>query len=606
MESDANIDQDLFKRAIATTLKAIGHREELEVAFTHHGEGLTTDRVRLQEPDTKNKTIIRGAADSAAATLRYHDKDIHARTHHTTPDAKNVFDALEQARCESLASRRLPGLGTNISNLLENNCKKKKYHKLIKREDAPLADAIHLYTNNLLGGQDIPKSGKQLVALWLPLFEAHLFPRLQKLNATIHDQEAFAKEVQNFLVDLELIPPEEEEKKEDDAQNQAENQNKNNAEDKPSEEDQKKEKQEAKAAEDTGSNNDNEEAEAAALDSQDQEKQEEAQNQQQQQQSDQNKFDLDGPVTTYRVFTKNYDEVVHAQDLCPPAELARLRKLLDYQVRNTQNIIIRLANRLQRMLMTQQLRSWDFDLEEGLLDSARLARVVINPLLPLSFKRERDTEFRDTVVTLLIDNSGSMRGRPITIAAMSADILARTLERCGIKTEILGFTTRTWKGGRAREEWTELGKPKLPGRLNELRHIIYKEASTPWRRGHKNLGLMLKEGLLKENIDGEALLWAHKRMLARPENRRILMVISDGAPVDDATTAANMRNYLDLHLRTAINWIEKRSPIELVAIGIGHDVTQYYERAVTISDVDQLGDTMMEQLATLFKQQPFA
>ncbi|MDD3182334.1 MAG: cobaltochelatase subunit CobT, partial [Alphaproteobacteria bacterium] len=323
---------------------------------------------------------------------------------------------------------------------------------------------------------------------------------------------------------------------------------------------------------------------------------------QDQRQNDKGEADAQSFVTTYRTYTKAHDEIVHAQNLCPQAELQRLRRLLDYQIRHAQNIIIRLANKLQRRLMAQQLRSWDFDLEEGLLDAARLARVIANPVLPLSFKAEKETTFRDTVVTILIDNSGSMRGRPITTAATCADILTRTLERCGVKTEILGFTTRTWKGGKSREAWIAAHKPPRPGRLNDLRHIIYKEADTPWRRARINLGLMLREGLLKENIDGEALLWAHHRLLARPEERQILMVISDGAPVDDSTLSANPNNYLDLHLRSVIEWIERRSPVELVAIGIGHDVTRYYKRAVTITDVDQLGGAMTEQLAALFER----
>lgn len=594
-----DIERDEFKRATATTIKAIGHCVELEVAFTHHGTGLKNDRVRLTEPTSKNRSAIRGAADSAAASLRYHDQAIHDAHKQTTPEATRVFNALEQARCESLATRRLSGLGTNISALMNSRCQSKKYHTLTQRDEAPLEEALHIYANHMLSGQAIPASGEQLVTLWLPSFEAHFTPRLKQLNAALHDQKAFAKEIQNLLVDLDLAEAVDEKKETE--QNQEKKKPDTNEEDPQKEnEEQEEEKQSASTDEADDKQDDDETATAAAPQEQDQPNEE--QEQQSQQPPDEKSRDLDGPVTTYRVYTNTYDEVVYAQDLCPAAELKRLRKLLDYQVRHAQNIIIRLANRLQRRLMTQQIRSWEFDLEEGLLDAARLARVVTNPLLPLSFKQEKDTDFRDTVVTLLIDNSGSMRGRPITLAAMSADILARTLERCGVKTEILGFTTRTWKGGRAREEWTENSKPKRPGRLNELRHIIYKEASMPWRRSHMNLGLMLREGLLKENIDGESLLWAHKRLLMRPEKRRILMVISDGAPVDDATLAANTRNYLDLHLQSAIEWIEKRSPVELCAIGIGHDVTRYYDRAVTISDVEQLGDTMTEQLASLFEE----
>ncbi|MEO7178606.1 MAG: cobaltochelatase subunit CobT, partial [Allosphingosinicella sp.] len=302
----------------------------------------------------------------------------------------------------------------------------------------------------------------------------------------------------------------------------------------------------------------------------------------------------------YKSHTQAFDEVVSATELCDEEELNRLRAYLDAQLKGLQGIVTKLANRLQRRLMAQQNRSWDFDQEEGILDAARLARVIVNPAHSLSYKIERETEFRDTVVSLLIDNSGSMRGRPISIAAISADILARTLERCGVKVEILGFTTRAWKGGQARETWLAAGRPPSPGRLNDLRHIVYKAADEPWRRARRNLGLMMREGLLKENIDGEALMWAHNRLIARPEERRILMVISDGAPVDDSTLSVNSGTYLERHLRQVIGWIQARSPVELVAIGIGHDVTRYYDRAVTIMDAEQLGGTMIEQLAALF------
>ena len=304
----------------------------------------------------------------------------------------------------------------------------------------------------------------------------------------------------------------------------------------------------------------------------------------------------------YKVFTTQYDEEIAAVDLCEPEELARLRGFLDQQLAAMAGVVSRLANKLQRLLMAQQNRHWEFDLEEGLLDTSRLTRIVIDPMYPLSFKHEKDTDFRDTVVTLLLDNSGSMRGRPIMVAAMCADILGRTLERVGVKTEILGFTTRAWKGGLAREAWLAAGKPPAPGRLNDLRHIIYKSADEPWRRAKKNLGLMMREGLLKENIDGEALAWAHNRLIARPEQRKILMVISDGAPVDDSTLSVNAGNYLEKHLRKVIEEIETRSSVELTAIGIGHDVTRYYQKAVTIVDAEQLGGAMTEQLTDLFAE----
>jgi cobaltochelatase CobT len=305
----------------------------------------------------------------------------------------------------------------------------------------------------------------------------------------------------------------------------------------------------------------------------------------------------------YRIYTQQFDEIVPATELCDPEELTRLRNFLDQQLQSMQGVVARLANKLQRLLMAQQNRHWEFDIEEGILDTARLPRIIIDPMYPLSFKREKDMVFRDTSVTILLDNSGSMRGRPIMVAAMCADILARTLERCAVKVEILGFTTRAWKGGQSREKWIAAGKPPHPGRLNDLRHIIYKAADEPLRRARRNLGLMMREGLLKENIDGEALMWAHNRAIARTEQRRILMVISDGAPVDDSTLSVNAGNYLERHLRNVIEDIETRSPVELVAIGIGHDVTRYYRRAVTIVDAEQLGGAMTEQLTSLFVEE---
>ena len=307
---------------------------------------------------------------------------------------------------------------------------------------------------------------------------------------------------------------------------------------------------------------------------------------------------------SYKVFSSAADEVVAADELCDPEELTRLRAYLDQQLSAYSSVVARLANRLQRRLMAKQNRAWMFDLEEGVLDAARLTRIIVDPTAPLSFKQEQDTDFRDTVVSLLIDNSGSMRGRPIMVAALCADILARTLERCNVKTEILGFTTRAWKGGHARDLWIKAGKPPQPGRLNDLRHIVYKAADAPWRRARKNLGLMMREGLLKENIDGEALIWAHQRLLGRPEARRILMVISDGAPVDDSTLSVNSGHYLERHLREVIAEIESKSPVELIAVGIGHDVTRYYRRAVTLVDVEQLGGAMTEKLAELFDEEP--
>lgn len=591
-----------FKRATATAVKAIGHRAELEVAFVQGMPQFGQERIKLPEPSPalEEQAIaeLRGAADAAAVRLRYHDEALHHAHRPLPPQATSVFNILEQARCEALGARRLAGVGSNISAYLAQQCRQKGFRDVRSQADIPLGEALHLLAHERLSGQTIPAVAEKAVAVWRPLFDERLGGHLEKLRELLPDQRAFAAEVEELLVTLKLV-----QKEADDAStSQTRPKPENKQEPPPDQQQAQTEDQQEQLAPGSGDTEESDDdANQTAMMAQASEMEEDGEEQDKSAETrDAPHMDQDGFVTTYRVFSTAHDEIIRAQDLCPMGELQRLRRLLDYQVRHSQNIIIRLANKLQRRLMAKQLRAWEFDLEEGILDAARLARVVANPMMPLSFKMEKDTDFRDTVVSLLIDNSGSMRGRPITLAALSADIMARTLERCGVKTEILGFTTRLWKGGKSREQWVSDNKPAMPGRLNDIRHIIYKEADVPWRRAKTNLGLMLREGLLKENIDGEALLWAHHRLLARPEDRRILMVISDGAPVDDSTLSANPNNYLDLHLRSVIDWIEKRSPVELIAIGIGHDVTRYYKRAVTISDVEELGGTMTEQLAALF------
>lgn len=569
-----------FQRATAVAVKAMGRRAQLEVAFTDGVSGVEEKRVKIP---TGQKAFVRGAADAAALKLRYHNAKIYRRQAPENTAARAAFDALEEARCEALGARRLAGVGGNIAAMLDEKfCRRNSFDA-----EMPLADALHLLAGEVLGGLKVPQSCAAAVAVWRPYVEGRA--EFHKLGALLEDQWAYGDAVLKILAEMEMESSTEQEEK----QGQM-----------PEPEQDAADKAEAKQESQTGlaESGETENSQGGA-----------------QAEGESNGFQTEdgdeaggasepdtspkmGPRTTYRAFTGEFDEIVAAEKLCPMDELDRLRLLLDRQIRPLQNIVVRLANRLQRRLMAQQMRAWAFDQEEGLLDAARLARVIIDPMQPLSFKVEKETDFRDTVVTLLIDNSGSMRGRPITLAAMSADILARTLERCGVKVEILGFTTRAWKGGKARESWAKTGKPSLPGRLNDLRHIIYKGADAPWRRVRRNLGLMLREGLLKENIDGEALLWAHTRLLARRERRRVLMVISDGAPVDDSTLSVNPNNYLEEHLRSVIAWIEKASDVELVAIGIGHDVTKYYRRAVTISDADQLGSAIMEQLAGLFEE----
>jgi cobaltochelatase CobT len=520
--------------------------------------------------------------------------------------ARGIFEAVEQARVEALGAKRMSGCALNLSAALNERARERGYARIRKREDAPLAEVLSLLAREAMTGQVPPPQARSMVDLWRPFLDERVRSDLIQLAKVMDSQSDYARVVRKLLTDLEVDLGAESADASDNEGNSEGDRNKDDM-DETRGEDGEKQSGEAQATMQGQPGDAGQEGEeSGALAEADSDTvagtgEEESPRPGRPRQPE---FDRrnDRGEPPYRAYTREFDEVVAAETLCDPDELTRLRQLLDQQLLHLQGVIAKLANRLQRRLLAKQSRAWDFDLEEGLLDSARLSRVVVNSMYPLSYKVEKDTEFRDTVVTLLIDNSGSMRGRPITVAAMSADILARTLERCGVKVEVLGFTTRMWKGGQSREKWIAAGKPANAGRLNDLRHIIYKAADAPWRRSRKNLGLMLREGILKENIDGEALLWAHERLLARTEQRRILMVISDGAPVDDSTLSVNPGNYLEKHLREVIDWIETRSPIELLAIGIGHDVTRYYRRAVTIIDAEQLGGVVMEQLAALFEE----
>jgi cobaltochelatase CobT len=548
---------------------------------------------------------VRGEADAAALRLRHHDPALHLRRAPAAPAARAAFEAIEQARCEAIGACRMAGVADNLAVALDHRYRRQGYDRIQEKSDVTLAEVLRLLTREALTGAKPPDSARHVVELWRPSIEVKVGRDLAQLRELVSDQELFGQQVRRLLQDLDIDVADSEAAADDANDEEAES------------DDQTSDAARGEAAQD-------ESAESAAMEASRREMKpgEEADGEVEDQadgelgpgsgddqpgrqappQSLQSRRAGNELDTLYRAYATAFDEEVSADSLCDAEELTRLRALLDQQLQSLQGVIGRLANRLQRRLMAKQQRSWLFDLEEGLLDAGRLARVVVNPTNPLSYKREKDTDFRDTVVTLLIDNSGSMRGRPISIAAMSADILARTLERCSVKVEILGFTTKAWKGGQSRERWFADGKPAHPGRLNDLRHIVYKSADAPWRRARRSLGLMLREGLLKENIDGEALLWAHQRLIGRSEQRRILMVISDGAPVDDSTLSVNPGNYLERHLRDVIGWIERTSPIQLVAIGIGHDVTRYYRRAVTIVDAEQLGGTMMEKLAELFDE----
>jgi cobaltochelatase CobT len=599
-----------LKRSVAGCLRAIARRAEVEVTYATDRPALTGDKARLPEPPRKlsaaDVAVLRGSADSMALRLGCHDAGVHRRLAPENAAARAVYDAVEQARVEAIGSRRMAGVASNIAAMLEDRYHRGgKYEAITDRADAPVEDAVALMVRERLTGQAPPPAAQRIVDLWRDHIEGKAGGNLDGLLGTIEDQRAFARSVRDLLSSLDMadetpFDPEDDEN-DDEGESQDDEQSPQEGEAEEQSQGDRAEIETSEEGSDEIEEGAQESAEAPSGEVPDEAEEAEAEEAGESWRPPQRPDNAPrGP--DYRVFNARFDEVIHAEDLCDPDELTRLRSYLDKQLSHLQGVVGRLANRLQRRLLAQQNRAWEFDLEEGQLDPARLVRVVMDPFQPLSFKQEKDTNFRDTVVTLLLDNSGSMRGRPITVAATCADILARTLERCGVKVEILGFTTRAWKGGQSREAWLAAGKPPNPGRLNDLRHIVYKAADAPWRRARKNLGLMMREGLLKENIDGEALDWAHKRLLGRPEQRKILMVISDGAPVDDSTLSVNAGNYLERHLRWMIEEIETRSPVELLAIGIGHDVTRYYRRAVTIIDAEELGGAMTEKLAELFEE----
>jgi cobaltochelatase CobT len=598
-----------FKRAVSGCLRAIARQPELEVSFAAERPGLAGGKARLPEPPRKlsreDAAIVRGHADSIALRLACHDAAVHRKLVPGSQQGRAVFEAVEQARVEAIGARRMQGVAQNLSAMLDDHFHRGKFDDISDRADAPIEDAVAMMVRERLTGLAPPPAAKKLVDLWRSFIEEKAGSELDRLESFVEDQRRFGDVVHDLLDQLEMGDDRSREDEDDSDDEEGEDgqsdEKGEEGEASESEDSERSSSDDAQASADEMPDSTEEDTEAPASDMpEDSEMGESDTSAEPWRPRHQGMNEPRGPE--YRAFNPKFDEIVGAEELCEPEELDRLRGYLDKQLANLQGVVSRLANRLQRRLMAQQSRSWDFDLEEGLLDPARLARVVIDPMHALSFKWEKDTNFRDTVVTLLLDNSGSMRGRPITVAATCADILARTLERCGVKVEILGFTTRAWKGGQSREAWLAAGKQTNPGRLNDLRHIVYKSADAPWRRARKNLGLMMREGLLKENIDGEALDWAHKRLLARPEQRKILMMISDGAPVDDSTLSVNPGNYLERHLRWIIEEIEQRSPVELIAIGIGHDVTRYYRRAVTIVDAEELGGAMTDKLAELFDE----
>ena len=601
---------DPFKKALAEATKTMANDPDMTVTYSVDPAGMNKEGIRLPQVSrrmTRDEVLLaRGTADAFALRRKFHDEGTAAKYAPTGPLAREIYEAMETARCEAVGARAMPGTAGNIDAKINHEAERKGYSQITRAEDAPLAVAAGYLVRHLATGRDLPRGAANVMELWRGFIEDQAAATLQNLDHVLADQAAFARLARKVISDLgygDQLGEDPDRQDEDDAGDSAEEDQ--DAPDNQGSEDEQSEESEGSPEQSQDEQQDQSQAQVTMDDSAEMEQGDEAE-------LPEGEAPLDPPPSApysdadpnYAVYNTSFDEEIRAEELAEPAELERLRAYLDQQLEPLKGAVSRLANKLQRRLQAQQNRSWLFDLEEGTLDAGRLARVVANPTTPLSFKQEKDTEFRDTCVTLLLDNSGSMRGRPISIAAICADVLARTLERCSVKVEILGFTTRAWKGGQSREKWLAEGRPQQPGRLNDLRHIIYKSADAPWRRVRPNLGLMMKEGLLKENIDGEALEWAHRRMMARPEARRILMVISDGAPVDDSTLSVNPANFLEKHLRDVIAMVERKRAVELIAIGIGHDVTRYYQRAVTITDVDQLAGAMTEQLAGLFDADP--
>ncbi|MFD3191113.1 cobaltochelatase subunit CobT [Sedimentitalea sp. HM32M-2] len=613
MKKPSDNPADPFKKALAEATKVMANDPDLTISYTADPSGLSGEAMRLPHVSrrmTREEVLLaRGTADALALNRKYHSEKTHARYAPPGDMARDLYEAMETARCEAMGARDMPGTAGNIDAKIGNEALRRGYDQITEASEAPLATAAGYLVRHLATGRKMPAGAENVMNLWRDFIETKAGGTLPDLQDTLSDQTAFAKFARQVIADLGYGDQlgDDPDSQDDEDEDQAEDDLQDDQDPDSTGQDDDDDNVEADPEQSQEDQQDQSQAQVTAEDLADQELGEDAE-------MPEGEAPLEPPPPqpiseadpNYTVYNADHDEEIAAEDLADPVELERLRAYLDQQLEPLKGAVSRLANKLQRRLQAQQNRSWEFDREEGILDAGRLARVVANPTTPLSFKVEKDTEFRDTLVTLLLDNSGSMRGRPISIAAICADVLARTLERCSVKVEILGFTTRAWKGGLAREAWLADGRPQQPGRLNDLRHIVYKSADAPWRRARPNLGLMMKEGLLKENIDGEALEWAHRRMVHRREARKILMVISDGAPVDDSTLSVNPANYLEKHLRDVIAMVEKRRAVELLAIGIGHDVTRYYDRAVTITDVEQLAGAMTEQLAGLFDKDPRA
>ncbi|MCB9982050.1 MAG: cobaltochelatase subunit CobT [Rhodospirillales bacterium] len=616
--SEHSQNTENFKQITAAALRTLAGEKDLEVTYSAVekpiGKVPLAGRPRLPEPSwvpghnlpPEEKRLLRGCADAQALYIAHHDEALHKRLSPRDAQAQEAFNALEQARCEALGMARMRGVAGNLSAVLDEKCKRAGFDTLTSKDQAPLGDALHVLARLALSGEDPPHSADTLLNFWGPALQSpEAQAALKALKDNLHNQQAFAAQAKGFIQSLQMpidldgaLEGSDEPGEAESAQQADQPQKQDETGDEQAGEDSSTEA----GADDTYEGDDEpQDPDGAGEEMGEMNDMPDDSGQAQSDPALQKRKDfLEGARGRYHVYTTQFDEEIDAAELADPGELTRLRHMLDTQLSAHQALITKLANRLQRKVMAQQRRSWEFGLDEGILDPSRLARIIANPTVPMSYKAEKETDFRDTVVTLLIDNSGSMRGRPIALAAMSADIISRTLERCGVRSEILGFTTRAWKGGKSRELWMDQGRTPEPGRLNDVRHIIYKAADAPMRRTRKNLGLMLKEGILKENIDGEALVWAYNRLARRPEARKILMVISDGAPVDDSTLSVNPSNILEADLRNVIGWIEEKSDVGLAAIGIGHDVTRYYSNAMTIADADELAKALINQLEGLF------
>ena len=588
--------KERFKSAVSSAVKAISENFDLEIKFDN---SVTSKKNSLNLPEIVNlKTLqdftnIRAFADSEALKIKYNNSKIYSKNEPGGSMARALYAIAEKIRYEKIGSNKLKGVKNNIIRCYENRYKHRKIEEIKTEGDVPITEAFELYLRNHFFKLKQNQATKKTLSYWKELFDKNLYPKLKQLDNSIEDQNTYSQLIANLIDNLDFEDSDSKEKQEAEVKDESSSSPEKNNEDNNLSE---KKEQTTENSDLNVANTDIDSLNEADDNDQFGEKEVSV-----------NPQSLNKKLTKerYKIFTNKYDEIKKAEELENEEEIIRLRKNLDQQLINLQNLVAKLANKLQRQLLAKQNRSWEFDLEEGLLDASKLSRIIIDPFHSLSYKMEKETEFKDTVVTLLIDNSGSMRGRPISVAAICADILSRTLERCSVKVEILGFTTKNWKGGQSREMWNIQNKPTNPGRLNDLRHIIYKSADKPWRQSKKNLGLMLKEGLLKENIDGEALLWAFKRIATRNEERKILMVISDGAPVDDSTLSVNSGDYLEKHLKQTVKWIEENSNVEILAVGIGHDVTRYYKKAVKITDVQELGDVMINQFTKLFSEKNY-